>query len=430
MKAWEQFLTTQEREIGTTAVDKWLRSLRVLRFDACNLYLQARDSFQALWFEEHMRQKVKARLFNPNNKLIKVHLAVANERPSTKVKIAKAPTFQLVNDPLDPHCTFDTLVATAGNELTLKVLQQSPHSFNPIFLHGPLGAGKSHYLMAVAHALAAGGKRVTYVRAKTFTDHVVAAIRAGQMSAFRSAYRSSDCLIIDDVDAFARKSATQEELFHTFNTLHLAGKQLLLSASVAPSNLQYIEPRLVSRFEWGIALPLLLPTQEELAAIVRAKAVRLDCPVAPRTLEFLLATFRSSSTAAVRALEALLLRSHIDNSNPATLPLAAVEELLADLIAEEHDSSLTSDKVLRAAATHYGVPLEDILGKSRSRECVTPRQVAMHLCRHLLALPYMKIGDIFNRDHSTVMSSVRLVQQKLDDGTLAQDYALLKRALG
>lgn len=304
MKAWDNFLAVQETEVGAEVVAKWLRPLKVVKFDACNLYLEAKDSFHAMWFEEHVRPKLQTRLLNNNGRRIMVHLAVAGAPDKTgsqkgkgnKAQAAAAPTpFSLAYDTLDPYCTLERFVVSEANELVFRLVSEVTGfdasqgtveasrrvlcTFNPIYLHGPTGSGRTHLMMAMAHALRHQRMNVVYARAETFTQHVVSAIRAGEMRTFRQAYRDIDALLLDDVHVFSRKGATQEELFHTFNTLHVAGKQIILSAHCSPQELQLIEPRLVSRFEWGIVLPVEALGREGSAQALHAKADALHFPL-------------------------------------------------------------------------------------------------------------------------------------------------------
>lgn len=437
MKDWEQFLSQQEAELGVETVDKWLRTLNIKNYDAGNIYLIAKDSFQALWFEEHIRPKVINKLLNNNGKKIRVHLSVGesdsidaqSKNKLSKKVIPAPPVFKLPMDALDPSCQFSNLVVGASNELAAKLLleisqnlnpaQPTPeeYSFNPIYLHGGRGCGKSYLLMATANALIKRGINALYCRAETFTEHVISAIRAGEMSAFRRAYREIDLLIVDDVQTFGRKSATQEEFFHTFNTLHLTGKQIILSANSSPSLLQAIEPRLISRFEWGIVLPLEKQNRDELLAMMQHKAAELNIKLSTKLSTFLLDTFSSGSKALMQALQALVLRHHLSLSEGSTMPSSISPEqakyVLKDLIAEEEKVMLTPEKIVEQIATHFGIRPEDILKKGQSRDCVLPRQIAMYFCRHDLKLPFTKIGTFFSKDHSTVMSSVKLIESGL-----------------
>lgn len=441
MRAWEEFLSHQEKELGKEIVDKWLRPLKVVRFDACNLYLEASDSFKALWFEEHIRLKAQTRLFNNNRKQIKVHIAVANlketstlkRKKNSKVSIA-TPTFSLRFDEIDPEAQFDTFLPSQNNLLAYKLLTETsglnsetlaslnpttlPPMFNPIYLCGRSGTGKTHLLMATANALKKAGFSVLYVKAETFTEHVVNAIRTGEMQTFRKAYRNIDALLIDDIEVFSRKGATQEELFHTFNTLHVENKLIILSASSAPQELKFIEPRLVSRFEWGIVIPLQMSDKEAMRHILLRKAEKIDFPLDEKVISFLLDTFGNNNKTLLRALEALVLRTHLNQGlgHPPTLPLSlkTAQNFLIDLIQEEEKAVLTPGKIIRTVSEYYGIRMDDILSKSQARECVLPRQIAMHLCREKLNLPFMKIGDIFSRDHSTVMTSVKQIQKGIE----------------
>ena len=448
MKAWESFIQAQENEIGSETVNKWLKTLKVLRFDACNLYLEAKDAFQLMWFEEHIRQKVVKTLFNANQRKIKVHLSVANLPPKAKGRALKPSkeaavkqnAFTLTFDELDPNCTFKNFVVSQKNVLTHKVFSQLidiepvSNQLNPVYVYGPTGCGKTHLLMAVADTLRQQGKHVVFSRAQTFADHVVSAIRAGEMSTFRQAYRNSDALIIDDVHVFSRKGATQEEFFHTFNSLQGAGKQIILAANCSPGELQLIEPRLVSRFEWGIVLSLEASTREDAEKIISMKSKSMDFPLHPKLIEFLLETFVSTKSLN-QALEALILRSHLNPSSgkqsSTNLTVLQAKHLLSDLILEEERSALTPQRIVQYLAEFFGIRIEDIFGKAQTRDCVLPRQIAMHLCRSLLKMPYVKIGDLFGRDHSTVMSSVKLIQKGIDadDDEIAAPFRAITRKI-
>lgn len=429
MKAWEEFLKRLDVELGQEVVDKWLRSLKVVNFDARNLFLEAKDSFQILWFEEHIRLKVVSSLINSNSKKVKVHLSIANQQNGQKKskdakkgdKFKENPRVEITFDSLDPLCTFDSFLVYEENNVPFQVLTDaiSTIAFNPIFIFGQEGAGKSHLLMSIAQKMREHGKYVTYVRAETFTEHVIAAIRSGDMGAFRQAYRQVDALIVDDVHLFSKKWATQEEFFHTFNTLHLSGKQIFLSANCPPQELQFIEPRLISRFEWGIVFPIVSAQDKKREDLLYQKAQKLQYPLHQKVASFLLETFKSSPKALIKGLEALILRAHLNQQEkrttymPMTVPLA--KHYLSDLIIEEQRHAITHEKIVQACAECSGIRTEDILGKAQSRDCALPRQIAMYLCRKELKFSFTKIGDLFGRDHSTVMSSVKGIQKSLDE---------------
>lgn len=451
MQAWEKFLLHQEKELGLETVNKWLKPLKVINFDACNLFLEAEDRFQILWFEEHIRKKVLAEFKNNNSKSIRIHLNLPESKRYQKYSKQKpaevVSRLSIQYEELNPLCTFQNYALAEENLLTFKLLcgiagvdEQTGNlikkaslelgAFNPVYINGISGSGKTHLLQAVTHALRNHGLKAIYASAETFTDHVVTAIRASEMSHFRQAYRNVDVLIIDDIHILSRKGATQEEFFHTFNALHLEGKQIILSSNVPPAELRLIEPRLVSRFEWGIVLPLAMHTTADLKAILNKKAEALNYYLHPKLVEFLLETFTSNGKYLVRALEALILRTH-DTGKMMTVPVA--KHILADLIAEEEQNTLTPQKILKMVAEQFGIKPEDILGKSQNRDAVLPRQIAMHLCRSELKMPFVKIGEIFSKDHSTVMSSVKIIQKALDSDTTeitSHWYSIFKKIKG
>ncbi|MBT7462298.1 MAG: chromosomal replication initiator protein DnaA [Waddliaceae bacterium] len=466
MQAWEDFLVLQDKELGSNVVNKWLRPLKILHFDACNLYLEARDAFQVMWFEEHIRSKATTKFVNANKKRIKVHLSISSaesnasdsaqdkkERRYTKKQASHEapPVFTFSHNDLDPYCTFDNFISSEQNLLSYKLLTQlvgyhpdgdaseAPQidmtTYNPVYLYGGAGVGKTHLLMAMAHCLKDAGLNVLYSKAETFTDNVVRAIRAGEMQTFRRLYRAIDVLIVDDVQIFSGKSATQEEFFHTFNTLQIDDKPIILSADCPPSELKAVEPRLVSRFEWGITLGIENPARDTIQNILSSKALTMNYPLSDKVVAFLLDTFSSSTQSLIRALEALVLRTHLEQTSgkkPPALPLdvTTAQRYLGELIQQEKHASITPTKILHAVAEHYGIKVEDILSKSQNREVTFPRQLAMHLCRKQLKMPYMKIGGVFSRDPSTVMSSVKQIQKNLDDKdkeTLSANQSALRK---
>jgi chromosomal replication initiator protein len=436
MRAWEEFIESLESELGSPTVAKWLRPLKVTRFDAANLYLEAQDSFQISWFEEQLRKKAEGELLNPNGRPIKVHLSLpSDEEKKPRTKASKENEFELTFDGLDGSFTFANFHGSPGNQLAHELLRTlctgdrvdlTLGTYNPIYLHGAEGTGKTHLLMATAKALSDKGIHALYARAETFTDHVVRAIRAGEMQLFRKAYRNIDVLLIDNIQLLARKGATQEELFHTFNTLHLAGRQLILAADCAPGELKSVEPRLVSRFEWGLAVQLHPPSEKEMRLILADRAQMLGLKLSKEIADFLIATFSRSLKVTVRALEALILRAHLEKG-ATQLNLATARRFLSDLINEEADSLLTTDRIVEKVAGHFGIQTGDILGKSQRKECALPRKVAMYLIRSKLSLSFPEIGRFFARDHSTVITSVRNIEEQMQ---LSEELGVTVQSIG
>ncbi|WP_420422544.1 DnaA ATPase domain-containing protein [Simkania sp.] len=407
MKAWHDFLKTLEKDLGKETVEKWLKPLKVLKFDAANLYLDATDSFQILWYQEHVTKE----LLDPSGRKIKLHFYLNGKPLKSRAKKTTPeesnPKQYFSPDHLASHATFENFIKEESPFLACDLLTHIDSTYNPIFLYGPAGCGKTHLLMATAHQLKQAGKNVFYVRTETFTEHVIRAFRTSSLQEFRPTYRNLDCLILDDVQMLKGKNTTQEELFHTFNRLHTQGMQIVLSASSSPRELEGIEERLKSRFEWGITLPLTMPTPSETKQILKTRSESLSLPLTELMLAHLLRTFPTLPSL-IRALEALALRLH---QSQLKLDIPMIDHLLQDLIREEEKQLLTPHKILQHVAATFRVNTEDILGRSQNKECVLPRKIAMYFCRTALRMPYLKIGEFFSRDHSTVMSSVKQIEK-------------------
>ncbi len=439
MQAWESFLSTLQKQLGDEAVTKWLRPLKIVHFDACNLYLEAQNSFQIEWFEEHIRSKAKGQFRNNNAHPIKIHLTSAEMEPREK-KEKKAPPpsspppFLLNKNTLQPEMTTENFIINPSNQILASLLASAKQKewkseFNPLFLYGAPCCGKTHLLQAFAHNFQSQNLQVLYIKAETFTENVVHAIRTGNMQDFRRAHRHADVLIVDDVEHLAKKSATQEEFFHTFNTLHSQGKQILLSADTSPSLLQDIEPRLISRFEWGLVLPIHKLEKEDLMRMLKIRCKTLSFPLSEAVLQFLIETFSSNIKSLQTSLEALILRTA--NLRSSALSVSKVKELLLDLMDHEKKIALNPKQIVLCVANFFSLSSEEILGKSQTQECAVPRQIAMFLCRNELKMPFTKIGEHFKRDHSTVMTSVRSVEEKIQkqDKELGSALVLIKQKM-
>ena len=414
MKTWDNFLSSLETSLGKETVNKWLRPFNVLEFDARNLHLEAKDSFQILWFNEHIASKAEKYLIQNDGKPIQLHFYIEGRLFQGKKQHVNEQLKDKAFSPdaLYPYATFDRFFTGEDKSLAINILKnlgknRDKSIYNPIYIYGPKGTGKTHLLMGSAHHLISQGTRAIYVHSDTFTEHVIRAFRESSLIEFRNAYRNIKTLIIDDIHLLARKSATQEELFHTFNRLHTAEIQIILSANSPPHQLKYIEDRLISRFEWGLTVPLTSPTHAIKKTILTKKIESLSLSLNIDCQDYLLKTFQNLHTL-IRAVDALALRNQ---KNKTISDIEIVETLLKDLIEKEQSSILSSEKILKAVAENFGIKTEDILGRSQIKEFALPRQISMYLCRTKLNTPYLKIGQLFSRDHSTVISSVKLVEK-------------------
>ena len=437
MQAWQNFLQTLKQDLGEEAFNLWLSPLKVVHFDACNLYLEAFDSFQLDWFEEHVRARAKKEFVNQNMHPIKIHLTCPSlplaPSKGKKEKESQLPikTFSLIQDPLFPEYQFDQFIFSSSNQMIHKLvetfsnhpLEETAKLFNPIFFYAGACCGKTHLLQAFAHLLQAQGKRVLYTRAETFTENVVGAIRSGHMQEFRIAHRHVDVFLLDGIQYLAKKTATQEEFFHTFNTLHAEKKMILLSADTPSCQLQEIEPRLISRFEWGLSLPIHKLQPQEIPLLIAKRAKQLSLSLPSPTVQFLIETFADNIKTLQTSLEALALRAPIGKGKPISPTVAA--DLLKDLLEQKQQKAFTPYHFIDYVADFYKISPQDIVSKTQTQEITEARQLAMFLCRTELKMPFTKIGAHFQRDHSTVISSVKNIEEK----TRQQDKLIVSALL-
>nr|WP_240503247.1 chromosomal replication initiator protein DnaA [Streptomyces prasinopilosus] len=317
---------------------------------------------------------------------------------------------------LNPKYLFDTFVIGASNRFAhaaaVAVAEAPAKAYNPLFIYGESGLGKTHLLHAIGHYARSlyPGTRVRYVSSEEFTNEFINSIRDGKGDSFRKRYREMDILLVDDIQFLADKESTQEEFFHTFNTLHNANKQIVLSSDRPPKQLVTLEDRLRNRFEWGLITDVQPPELETRIAILRKKAVQEQLNAPPEVLEFIASRISRN----IRELEGALIRvTAFASLNRQPVDLGLTEIVLKDLMPGGDDSSpeITSTAIMGATADYFGLTVEDLCGTSRGRALVTARQIAMYLCRELTDLSLPKIGALFGgRDHTTVMHADRKIR--------------------
>ncbi|WP_308190581.1 chromosomal replication initiator protein DnaA [Streptomyces sp. HPF1205] len=317
---------------------------------------------------------------------------------------------------LNPKYLFDTFVIGASNRFAhaaaVAVAEAPAKAYNPLFIYGESGLGKTHLLHAIGHYARSlyPGTRVRYVSSEEFTNEFINSIRDGKADAFRKRYRDMDILLVDDIQFLAQKESTQEEFFHTFNTLHNANKQIVLSSDRPPKQLITLEDRLRNRFEWGLITDVQPPELETRIAILRKKAVQEQLNAPPEVLEFIASRISRN----IRELEGALIRvTAFASLNRQPVDLQLTEIVLKDLIPGGEDSvpEISGSAIMAETAAYFGLNVDDLSGSSRSRVLVTARQIAMYLCRELTDLSLPKIGALFGgRDHTTVMHADRKIR--------------------
>jgi chromosomal replication initiator protein len=318
---------------------------------------------------------------------------------------------------LNPKYTFETFVIGSSNRFahaaSVAVAESPAKAYNPLFIYGDSGLGKTHLLHAIGHyATSLGNARsVRYVSTEEFTNDFINSVRDDKTSAFQRRYRDVDILLIDDIQFLETRERTQEEFFHTFNTLHNANKQIVMTSDRSPRQLATLEDRLRTRFEWGLLADIQPPDLETRIAILQKKAAQERLYAPAEVLEFIASRISNS----IRELEGALIRvTAFASLNRAKVDLGLAEEVLRDFIHDGSGPDITADQIMSATSEYFSVSMEDLRGHSRSRVLVNARQVAMYLCRELTDLSLPRIGQAFGgRDHTTVMHADRKIRQQM-----------------
>jgi chromosomal replication initiator protein len=312
---------------------------------------------------------------------------------------------------INPRYVFDTYVVGSGNRLAhaacLAVAEKPARAYNPLFLYGGVGLGKTHLLHAIGNACHGRGLNVLYVSSEEFTNDMISAIRTHTNQAFREKYRSADVLLVDDIQFIAGKESTQEEFFHTFNTLHGQDKQIIVSSDRPPKSLNTLDERLRSRFEWGLTADIQAPDLETRLAILRSKAERTGRQISDDILETIARRVQSN----IRELEGALNRilAFADLSGTSLTP-SLVEMALADLLPQKQN--IPASKILEAVAASEGIGVNDLLGQNRSAKIAVPRQLAMYLLREFNEISFPQIGELLGgRDHTTIMYGIKKIEE-------------------
>jgi chromosomal replication initiator protein len=335
---------------------------------------------------------------------------------------------------LNPRYTFDSFIVGKSNQLAhaaaRAVAERPAAAYNPLFLYGGVGLGKTHLLHAIGHDVMRRfpGIKVLYVSSEKFTNDLINAIRDQRNENFRAMYRSADVLLIDDIQFIAGKESTQEEFFHTFNALHGANKQIVLTSDRPPKAILTLEERLRSRFEWGLIADIQPPDVETRIAILRAKAESVAVSVPMEVIDFIARKVQSNIRELEGALNRIIAYAQL-NSAPISVDLAAAS--LNDLGANSRRRPITADRIVDIVSSFFNLEPEDLKTGSRSREVLVPRQIAMYLMREEIEMPFIQIAQYFGkRDHTTAMHSYEKIENQVEsDNQMRQEVLTIRQML-
>jgi chromosomal replication initiator protein len=439
-KVWQAALGELQLQLTKATFDTWVKQTRVLAYEDGTFVIGVQNGYAKDWLENRLRATIHRTLTSILNRSVEVRFVVQPPpaEPEEPVLLlhsnGTSRTAKSHNGrhpiTLNPQYTFEQFIIGSSNRLahaaSLAVAESPAGAYNPLFLYGGVGLGKTHLLQAIAHYALTHGSQVLYVSSETFTNDLINAIRNKATEEFRERYRNADFLLVDDIQFIAGKESTQEEFFHTFNALHSAGRQIVISSDRPPQSIPTLEERLASRFAWGLIADIQPPDLETRIAILRFKAERHSVYVPNEVIELIAKQMQNN----IRELEGGLNRvlayaDLMDASVTGDLARQALSHLT------DRQEQLTLEDILCAVARHYNIGESDLLGRGRRKEVALARQMVMYLAREETNASLPKIGQALGgRDHSTVLyGSEKIADQIETDNTLRRDLVAIRELL-
>jgi len=444
---WKKCLDRLEGELSTQQFNTWIRPLHAVEDEDC-LRLLAPNQFVRDWVNEHLAGRISevcSRVKNCDRANVVVQVGsreLPKDAPSHAMPAAElnrdarparvdAPERRVTG--VRPGFTFDAFVEGKSNQLaraaSMQVSENPGSAYNPLFIYGGVGLGKTHLMHAIGNAIAEHNPaaNIAYLHSERFVGHMVSALQHNTINEFKRLYRSLDALLIDDIQFFARKERSQEEFFHTFNALLEDQQQIVLTCDRYPKEVDGLEERLKSRFGWGLTVAIEPPELETRVAILRMKASLSGADVPNDVAFFIAQRIRSNVRELEGALRRVIANSHF-TGRPITLELA--KEALKDLLALQ-DKLVTIENIQKTVVQYYKIRMGDLISKRRTRSIARPRQMAMALAKELTNHSLPEIGDAFGgRDHTTVLHACRKIAElKENDTTINEEYTILLRSL-
>ena len=445
-KIWNSAQEQLRAKLSRDTYNMWFAPLRACAIDAGHVTLEAPNEFCEVWLKDNYISLLQDALAIAAGKQLQIKFKVSTTAaapvPAPGRATAKAKTSEFAHErapangdnSFNPKNTFETFVVGNNNNFAyaaaLAVAQAPGKSYNPLFLYGGVGLGKTHLLHAIGQHVSANkkGARVAYLSSEKFTNEYIDAIQNNKLAAFRKKHRQTDVLLIDDIQFLAGKERIQEEFFHTFNALHESHKQIVLTCDRPASEIQNLENRLVSRFEWGLVTDLQPPDVEMRLAILQKKAQTMGVTLPEDVMNFLANRIRTN----VRRLEGALIRvASYASLTGKKLSIEVVEGLLREILHEEGRLTISIEVIQKRVAEHFDIRLADMTSKRRPENIAFPRQIAMYLSRQMTESSLNTIGEAFGgRDHGTVLHACRLVKDRMEvDANVRQVVHYLEKQL-
>jgi chromosomal replication initiator protein len=439
-QVWKEASKVLQGMLNPDLFTRWFVPIKPVEISDGALVLGVANEFYQIWLQDNFLPLVREAVNQSSKQPLLVKFVVAKgQKESALSREAVHPDKRPAVRPaldirLNPRYTFDSFVVGPNNNFAhaaaLAVSTSPAKAYNPLFLYGGVGLGKTHLMQAIGHSVATSSRagKVCYMTCEQFTNEFIQGIQNSTLTKFRKKYRQTDVLLIDDIHFLSGKERMQEEFFHTFNCLFDAHKQIVLSSDRPAAEIANLESRLVSRFEWGLVTELQPPALETRIAILKNKAAALEVRLPEQVIEFLASKIRTN----IRRLEGALVRvASYASLTGKEITTDSLETLLRDALHEEAKRTLTIDAIQKKVAEHFDIRLADMTSRRRPQNVAFPRQVAMYLSRTLTDQSLVDIGESFGgRDHGTVMHACKLIESKMGkDQRLRQSVSYLLQAL-
>ncbi len=430
-EVWSRIIEETKNQINSTSFNVWLKPTTAVALSNDLLVVEVQNQFAAEYIEDHFSNVLKISAKELFNREFTISFQSLRKSDEDRIDISEE-VLPSLDEPmplpeaiiLNDRFTFENFVVGKSNRFShaaaLSVAQKPALNYNPLFIYGGTGLGKTHLMQAIGNYILNYGKirNIHYSSAESFMNEMIQSIQTGTMLEFRNKYRRVDLLLIDDVQFLTNKESTQEEFFHTFNTLYDSRKQIVLTSDRPPREISHIEERLISRFQWGLVTDIQPPDLETRIAILKKNAISDSLILPDEVLMFVAKHIRSN----VRELEGSLIRLLAYSSltgNDITVDLA--EEVLRNILQHE-EKTITVEHIQRLISEHYDIPIADLKSKKRTKKVAFPRQVAMHFCRELTDLSLIEVGSHFGgRDHTTVMHACEKIGNWIESDRQARN---------
>lgn len=451
-KIWQSVLAELELLISKANFTTWFKNTFVDEINNQEVVIGVPNAFTKVWLEKKYHDQIASaleKILSQNNLQViyrvknKEKMANTSENLQKTIAEKESPVNNLINNNsskpvqkfgLNSSYTFNRFVVGPGNELAQAAAhaaaQKPGEIYNPLFIYGGVGLGKTHLVQAVGNYILEKdpNKKVLYINSEKFTNDFIYAIKSGNTDKFKETYRNIDVLLIDDIQFIAGKEQTQEEFFHTFNALHQNNKQIVISSDRPPKAIPAIESRLISRFEWGMIADISFPDFETRIAILETKCQDKNYPLGKDIIDYIAENIQDNIRELEGALNRIIAFHQLNNTKPS---LESVKSILGGISTNPKKAGLTSKKLLQVVSEFFDISLGDLLGSSRKKELVVPRQISMYLMREELKASYPNIGnDIGGRDHTTAMHACIKITTLLEsDEKIKNDIAVLKQKI-